>query len=61
MLILFGALIPVSEAQTTGATGLVAGWLSGAAQHLPAIGGLELTLLAAMALTPSSTTPRPCW
>ena len=53
VLILFGALIPVSEAlQTTGATGLVAGWLSGAAQHLPAIGGLGLTLLAAMALTP---------
>jgi di/tricarboxylate transporter len=53
VLILFGALIPVSEAlQTTGATGLVAGWLSGAAQHLPALGGLGLTLLAAMALTP---------
>jgi di/tricarboxylate transporter len=53
VLILFGALIPVSEAlQTTGATGLVAGWLSGAAQQLPAIGGLGLTLLAAMALTP---------
>jgi di/tricarboxylate transporter len=53
VLILFGALIPVSEAlQTTGATGLVAGWLSGAAQYLPALGGLGLTLLAAMALTP---------
>jgi di/tricarboxylate transporter len=53
VLILFGALIPVSEAlQSTGVTGLVAGWLSGAAQHLPAIGGLGLTLLAAMALTP---------
>jgi di/tricarboxylate transporter len=53
VLILFGALIPVSEAlQTTGATGLVAGWLSGAAQHFPALGGLGLTLLAAMALTP---------
>jgi di/tricarboxylate transporter len=53
VLILFGALIPVSEAlQSTGVTGLVAGWLSGTAQHLPAIGGLGLTLLAAMALTP---------
>jgi di/tricarboxylate transporter len=53
VLILLGALIPVSEAlQTTGATELVAGWLSGAAQHLPALGGLGLTLLAAMALTP---------
>ena len=38
VLILFGALIPVSEAlQSTGATGLVAGWLSAAAQHLPAL------------------------
>jgi di/tricarboxylate transporter len=53
VLILLGALIPVSEAlQTTGATGLVAGWLSGAAQHLPALGALGLTLIAAMALTP---------
>jgi di/tricarboxylate transporter len=53
VLILLGALIPVSEAlQTTGATGLVAGWLSVAAQHLPALGALGLTLIAAMALTP---------
>ena len=36
VLVLFGALIPVSEAlQTTGATDLVAGWLSAAAQHCP--------------------------
>jgi di/tricarboxylate transporter len=53
VLILFGALIPVSEAlQSTGATGLVAGWLSAAAQHLPALGALGLMLIAAMALTP---------
>jgi di/tricarboxylate transporter len=53
VLILFGALIPVSEAlQATGATGLVAGWLSAAAQHLPALGTLGLMLVAAMALTP---------
>ena len=53
VLILFGALIPVSEAlQTTGATELVAGWLSTAAQHLPALGALGMMLVAAMALTP---------
>jgi di/tricarboxylate transporter len=53
VLILFGALIPVSEAlQSTGATGLVAGWLSTAAQHLPPLGALGLMLVAAMALTP---------
>jgi di/tricarboxylate transporter len=53
VLVLFGALIPVSEAlQTTGATELVARWLSVAAQHLPPLGALGMTLLAAMALTP---------
>jgi di/tricarboxylate transporter len=53
VLVLFGALIPVSEAlQTTGATELVASWLSVAAQHLPPFGALGMTLLAAMALTP---------
>jgi di/tricarboxylate transporter len=53
VLILFGALIPVSEAlQTTGATGLVATWLSVLAGHLPALGALGLMLVAAMALTP---------
>jgi di/tricarboxylate transporter len=53
VLILFGALIPVSEAlQTTGATELVAGWLSAATQHLPPLGALGMMLLAAMALTP---------
>jgi di/tricarboxylate transporter len=53
VLILLGALIPVSEAlQATGATGLVAGWLSAAAQPLPPLGALGLMLVAAMALTP---------
>jgi di/tricarboxylate transporter len=53
VLILFGALIPVREAlQTTGATELVAGWLSGATQNLPPLGALGLMLVAAMALTP---------
>jgi di/tricarboxylate transporter len=53
VLILFGALIPVSEAlQTTGATELVAGWLSTAAQYLPSLGALGMMLIAAMALTP---------
>ena len=53
VLILFGALIPVSEAlQTTGATELVAGWLSTAAQSLPSLGALGMMLIAAMALTP---------
>jgi di/tricarboxylate transporter len=53
ILILFGALIPVSEAlQMTGATELVAGWLSAAAQRLPDLGALGMMLVAAMALTP---------
>jgi di/tricarboxylate transporter len=53
IIILFGALIPVSQAlQTTGATDLVAGWLSTVAQQLPSLGALGMTLLAAMALTP---------
>jgi di/tricarboxylate transporter len=53
ILILFGSLIPVSGAlQTTGATDLVAGWLSTAAQHVPPLGALGMMLLAAMALTP---------
>jgi di/tricarboxylate transporter len=53
VLVLFGALIPVSEAlQTTGVTDLVATWLSAAAQHLPPLGALGMMLVAAMALTP---------
>ncbi|HZH25936.1 MAG TPA: SLC13 family permease [Azospirillaceae bacterium] len=53
VLILLGALIPVSEAvRTTGATDLIAGWLSVAAHALPPIGALGLILVAAMAITP---------
>jgi di/tricarboxylate transporter len=53
ILILLGALIPVSEAvRTTGATDLIAGWLSVGANALPASGALALIMLAAMAVTP---------
>jgi di/tricarboxylate transporter len=53
LLILIGALIPVSEAmQTTGATDLIAAWLSAAAGALPPSGALVLILVAAMAVTP---------
>ena len=53
LLILIAALIPVSEAvQTTGATDLVAGWLSATAAVLPAYGALALILVAGMAVTP---------
>jgi di/tricarboxylate transporter len=53
ILVLLGALIPVSEAvRTTGATDLIAGWLSVGAHGLPASGALALIMLAAMAVTP---------
>jgi di/tricarboxylate transporter len=53
IIILLGALIPVSEAvRTTGASDLVAGWLSGIAGSLPAFGALALIMVAAMAVTP---------
>jgi di/tricarboxylate transporter len=53
ILVLLGALIPVSEAvRTTGATDVIAGWLSFVAHALPALGALGLVLVAAMAITP---------
>jgi di/tricarboxylate transporter len=53
ILIMLGALIPVSEAlRTTGGTDLIAAWLSTAATPLPSIGALALLLAAAMAVTP---------
>jgi di/tricarboxylate transporter len=53
ILILLGALIPVSEAvRTTGATDLIASWLSVGAGALPATGALALIMVAAMAVTP---------
>jgi di/tricarboxylate transporter len=53
ILIMLGALIPVSDAlRTTGGTDLIAAGLSHASANLPAIGALALLLAAAMAVTP---------
>jgi di/tricarboxylate transporter len=53
ILIMLGALIPVSDAlRTTDGTDLIAAWLSHAASALPPIGALALLLAAAMAVTP---------
>ena len=53
ILILLGALIPVSEAiRTTGGTDLIAGWLWTATAALPPIGALALIMVVAMAVTP---------
>ena len=53
ILVMLGALIPVSDAlRTTGGTDLIAVWLSNAAAPLPSMGALALLLAAAMAVTP---------
>jgi di/tricarboxylate transporter len=53
ILILVGALIPVSETlQSTGGTELVAGVLAGVAGGLPAVACVTLVMAAAMAVTP---------
>jgi di/tricarboxylate transporter len=53
ILILLGALIPVSDAlRSTGGSELIAGWLSAAGDLLPPLGTLALILVAAMAVTP---------
>ena len=53
VLVLLGALIPVSNAvRDTGGTDLVAGWLSQVAQGLPPTAALALVLVAALAVTP---------
>jgi di/tricarboxylate transporter len=53
ILIMLGALIPVSDAlRTTGGTDLIAVWLSHAASALPSFGALALLLATAMAVTP---------
>ena len=53
ILIMLGALIPVSNAlRTTGGTDLIAAWLSNVAMSLPPYGALALLLAAAMAVTP---------
>jgi len=53
ILVMLGALIPVSDAlRTTGGTDLIATWLSETASSLPAFGALLLLMAAAMAVTP---------
>ena len=53
ILIMLGALIPVSDAlHSTGGTDLIAAWLSHAAAALPPMGALALLLATAMAVTP---------
>jgi di/tricarboxylate transporter len=53
ILVLYGALIPVSDAlRTTGGTELIAAGLFTATEALPAFGALALTMLGAMAVTP---------
>jgi di/tricarboxylate transporter len=53
IIVMLGALIPVSETlRTTGGTDLIAGWLSHAASGLPAYGALAVILGAAMLVTP---------
>jgi di/tricarboxylate transporter len=53
ILVMLGALIPVSESlRTTGGTDLIAAWLSQAGSVLPPLGALALLLAAAMAVTP---------
>ncbi|SDB71201.1 Di-and tricarboxylate transporter [Belnapia rosea] len=53
VIVLLGALIPISEAvHSTGGTELIAGWLSGAIEHLPPMGALGLIMVASMAVTP---------
>jgi len=53
ILVMLGALIPVSDAlRTTGGTDLIAAWLSNTASYLPAYGALLLLMAAAMAVTP---------
>jgi di/tricarboxylate transporter len=53
ILVMLGALIPVSEAvRTTGGTDLIAAWLSSIAGMLPPTGALVLIMIAAMAVTP---------
>jgi di/tricarboxylate transporter len=53
ILIMLGALIPVSDSlRTTGGTTLIAEWLSAASGMLPPIGIVALLMIAAMAVTP---------
>jgi di/tricarboxylate transporter len=53
LLVMLGALIPVSDAlRTTGSTDLIAGWLSILSHGLPPLAALTVMMVAAMAVTP---------
>ena len=53
VLILLGALIPISHAvRDTGGTNLIAGWMEHAVQGFPGIGALAVVLVLTMAITP---------
>lgn len=53
ILVMLGALIPVSDAlRTTGGTDLIAAFLSDAAMSAPVYGAIALVIAAAMAVTP---------
>ncbi len=53
VLILLGALIPLSEAvHRTGGSELIAGWLSTAVAHLPPVGALAVIMVVVMIVTP---------
>jgi di/tricarboxylate transporter len=53
ILVMLAMLIPVSDSlRQTGATDIIAAWLSSAASMLPPYGALGLILIAAMAITP---------
>ena len=53
VLILLGALIPISHAvRDTGGTNLIAGWMGHAVQGLPGTGALGVVLVLTMAITP---------
>jgi di/tricarboxylate transporter len=53
ILILLGALIPLSHAiHDTGGTDLLAGWLRGAVENVPPIAALAVVLVITMAVTP---------
>jgi di/tricarboxylate transporter len=53
ILVMLGALIPIGDAmQRVGTTGMIAGWLSGAADTLPIWTMLGLLLVVTMLLTP---------
>jgi di/tricarboxylate transporter len=53
ILVMLGALIPVSDSlRTTGGSELIAGWLGQVAHSLPPYGAIALIMITAMAVTP---------